>query len=523
MIYNRQTRRQFLRAGGTVLALPFLTSLWPRSAWGQTPGDKRFIAVWGPYGGYNAADLYPTYAASTPTQLASHTIYSSPLTLSPQLGSISKIYSAALNPFLAKLNVIEGLDCPLDFTHGENTFLGHYKWVRGADGPDQLPYPDVPSIDQFLAYHPKFYPTAPAARSINGFDGWQASSRMKQKTPGNFASGTTALGTDSSPTAVFNKLFGPNTPALPNGTPTGPTPQQLNQKTMVDQVLGEINSLKNNRKISSADKVKLDNFATEMHELQQKLNQAAQQMPQVYTCVKPANPNMSGAVTTTLNDPDRKRYFDLYTSVVAAGIKCGRTKMVTMYGGYFDVEGSNQIYGDPWHQWGHDGKTSNVATTLRWGVENIYAPLLAKLNVEEANGQTFLDNSIVVYGNDNSKIHKSWSRPILTAGSAGGYLKTGMYVDYRQRGVTCPYMYYATGEAAHEMYPGIIYNQFLVTVLQAMGLQPSDYEQPGVIGYSGVSLLNNNTGDLGMQYKGAHVHAKVINDAGKVLPLLVLG
>jgi hypothetical protein len=445
------------------------------------------------------------------------------LTLSPTLNSISKIYSAALNPFLSKLNVIEGLDCPIDFTHGENTFLGHYKYPRGLDSPDVLPYPNVASIDQFLAYHPKFYPTAPAARSINGFDGYQASARVKYKNPSDVNSGTEMMGTDSSPNAIFNKLFGPSTPPLPNATPTGPTAQQQNQKTIVDQLLGELNNLKGNRKISSSDKLKLDSFATEMHELQTKLNQAAQQLPQAYSCVKPANPNMSGGVFDTTTDPDRKRYFDLYTSVLAAGIKCGRTKIATMYGEGWDVEGSNQIYHDPWHQWGHDGKTANVANTLRWGVENIYVPLLKKLDEEEANGATFLDNSIVVLGNDNSKIHKPWSRPILTAGSAGGYLKTGMYVDYRQRGVTCNYMFYATGEATHEMYPGIIYNQFLVTVLQAMGLKPADYERAGIIGYSGVTLVNNDNGDLGMQYKGVHVHAKVMNDAGKVLPLLVQG
>jgi hypothetical protein len=85
-------------------------------------------------------------------------------------------------------------------------------------------------------------------------------------------------------------------------------------------------------------------------------------------------------------------------------------------------------------------------------------------------------------------------------------------------------MYYAVGEAAHEMYPGIMYNQFLVTVLQAMGLSPADYERPGILGYSGALLINNDPGDTGTgmcDKHGVHVHAHCINDAGKLLPLLV--
>lgn len=524
-MYNRKTRRQFLRGASASLALPFLTSLWPREAWGADPGEKRFIAFWGENGGYSPSDLYPTYAASTPFQLYSnHTIYSSPLTLSPGLGSISKIYTAALNPYLSKLNVIEGLDCPIDFTHGEATFLGHYRYVRGGDhanlptvdGDILKAYPDVPSIDQFLAYHPKFYKSVPVVRSIQGYASYKAKGRYRQKVAGDFTQGTYEMNPDKSPNDVFNKLFGSTTPPVTGGST--PSVEQTNSKTIVDQVVSELASLKNSRKISSADKSRLDDFATEIHELQQKLMQTS---TTAAACVKPANPNNSKVPGAANNDDEIAKIFELYVGVIVAGIKCGRTRIATMTDGIFDVTG---WVGD-WHQWGHDGKTSLVANTLRFGLEKLFIPLLKGLDVEEANGKTYLDNSICVWGNNNSKIHKAWSRPILTAGSAGGFLKTGMYVDYRRRGVKCDFMYYATGEASHEMYPGIMYNQFLVTMLQAMGLSPSDYERPGVLGYSHATLMNNFKGNgLGMQdSNGVHVHAHCINDAGKVLPLLVNG
>ncbi len=89
MFYNPKTRRQFLMgAGKTFLALPLLESLLPRYAWGLTVPEKRFLAVWLPLGGFDATDLYPTYAADIATQLyTNHTVYQTALRLSPGLNS----------------------------------------------------------------------------------------------------------------------------------------------------------------------------------------------------------------------------------------------------------------------------------------------------------------------------------------------------------------------------------------------------------------------------------------------------
>ncbi len=521
MFYNPKSRRQFLVGSGKAfLALPVLESLLPRWASAQTSTpERRFIAVWLPLGGFNALDLYPTYAADVPTALYSnHTIYQTALRLSPALGAISKIYSAALNPYLAKLNLIEGLDCPIGFNHGENTFLGHYRYLRGGDsvrgGQMLAMYPDVASIDQFLAYSKKFYPQIPVRRSVNGTSGFLAAGRMGLLIPGDPNSGSTQLSPDRTPHKIFDDLFGPGTPAL---TSSGPSASQLQSKTLIDQVLGDLKAVRSGRLISGADKVKLDSFATEMQELQQKLIATSAVLPM---CSKPTTPTDNLTIDDIGSNMDRTTFYDLYTSIIAAGIKCGRTKIATMTGGNNIESGSGNL-----HSWGHDGKTDDVANTMRWTLENVFVPLLRKLDVDEGGGKTYLDNSLMIFGNDNSKIHKSWSRPILTAGSAGGFLKTGNYVDYRQRGVLTKLAYYGTGNfPAHEMYPGILYNQLLVTALQAMGLTPADYDRPGILGYSGAALIDNDptSGTSGINLAtGVHAHTHCLADAGKLLPLLV--
>ena len=61
--------------------------------------------------------------------------------------------------------------------------------------------------------------------------------------------------------------------------------------------------------------------------------------------------------------------------------------------------------------------------------------------------------------------------PCLLAGSAGGFIKPGRYLDY----IDWDGRAYFSQEDGNVI-KGIPHNQFLVTVLQAMGLAPADYE-----------------------------------------------
>src|SRR5690606_41854810 len=65
-------------------------------------------------------------------------------------------------------------------------------------------------------------------------------------------------------------------------------------------------------------------------------------------------------------------------------------------------------------------------------------------------------------------------RPVVTAGSAGGFFPTGQYCDHRQ----------GRGDGDNgSPDPGMLYNRYLGNVLQAMGLDPSDYRVDGNGGY----------------------------------------
>jgi hypothetical protein len=86
-------------------------------------------------------------------------------------------------------------------------------------------------------------------------------------------------------------------------------------------------------------------------------------------------------------------------------------------------------------------------------------------SVTDVNGRSLLENSLVYCGNELSDPGHGGSHlqsmPILTAGSAGGKLVTGEYIDFGAR----------------------LMNNLLVTIFNVMGLAPADYERNGVAGF----------------------------------------
>jgi hypothetical protein len=103
---------------------------------------------------------------------------------------------------------------------------------------------------------------------------------------------------------------------------------------------------------------------------------------------------------------------------------------------------------------------------------------------------TYLDNSLLVWTQESGmETHGSVSIPLVTFGSAAGFLRTGQFVDYRR-----------TGNRASTFDPGaggtqalgLLHSQFLATVLRSMGLPPSEFERWGHKGYGVPSLTGES-------------------------------
>jgi len=100
-----------------------------------------------------------------------------------------------------------------------------------------------------------------------------------------------------------------------------------------------------------------------------------------------------------------------------------------------------------------------------------YLDLARKMNAAQyMPGASLLDLAMVIYTNEEGPApHTGNQLPMIVAGGAGGAVNTGKWIDYRNMGVS-------KNQYGWTYYSGQPLNRMLGTVLQSMGLSPSDYE-----------------------------------------------
>ncbi len=191
--------------------------------------------------------------------------------------------------------------------------------------------------------------------------------------------------------------------------------------------------------------------------------------------------------------------------VLVAGIICDHTRIATLdvrkalsdgrggvvAGYYHGADGPSTWHGDA-HAWGNPDADFNLQRLNHWIAHDIFLRLMERLDVVESGDTTYLDNSLIVWGNELGFNHLNYSVPAVTAGGAGGCIQTGTYLDY----IEWDSQLYFSQNGGHVI-RGIPHNRFLVSAMQAMGLSPEDYEQGGQPGYGSIETVG----------KGATTHA----------------
>jgi len=506
LVQGGVSRRLFLRgAGGALLALPFMQSLLPKAAGAQAMTAPKRLIVFKSFSTQLIKQWYPTFSGNgyalkdskysdskaDGSTLLTQKLAGGPYTWAPLSdlktdSGISGILGAKLNPFLDKLTLIRGLDFLPTVNHNFGGLLGNFSSCTKATPCDADALPAVPTIDQVLAYSPKFYQSAPGLRSLHISQG--VGDAMSYSDGGKAGGAVEQLKTRTNPRDVFNDLFAG---VMDSGTPmpSGSDPDAL----LVDKVVEQYRTLKASTRLSAEDKAKLEAHIGLLAEVQAKLSTTTK-----LSCVKPADPgsldNNSGTDPT-----DIQKKWDLFLDLAVAAIACDRTRVITigvhkalgpgpdpadtkLIGHYHSEDAS----GGTWHGLAHDFANENSRRMLaginNWIAEELFAKLLTKLDVAENGGNTLLDNSLVYWGNELGFNHIAYSVPCLLAGSAGGFIKPGRYLDYIDWD---GHAYFSQEDG--NVIKGIPHNRFLVTALQAMGLAPADYERDGNAGYGSTS------------------------------------
>jgi hypothetical protein len=509
------TRRQFLiGAAGFTLALPLLPSLLIEKAYGD-PVLMRRPRLWWLTTNHGAAlerAFFPSQSPLTDSQalFTDHSVTAGALRgtsmgsdtlISPILHAPSAVLSERR---IAQLNVLRGIDISFGIGHHTGGHLGNFARNEALGGVAlQAQSEPRPTIDQLLAWSPSFYADLDAVRE-------RALVMGTREISFGFSDPSTASGTvqnirgAESSLELFHRVF----------APAGTT--QHGRVPVVDRVLESYKRLRNgNRRLSSADRRRLDEHMDRLAELQRKLNVAAPA-----ACAGVTAPDDDSALHASIDPADAVRYAQLYNEVVAAAFICGASRIAVM--GLADeqrfVDFSGDWHSDVAHHWLDAPKQDLLERAYQSIFEHVFLDMASRLDGEEADGLSYLDNALLVWSQESGmSTHDPVSLPIVSAGSAAGFFRTGLSVDYRRAGN--PDSKFQPLLDADATYAGVLYNQFLASVLQAMGMQPSEFERWGHRGY-GVPLVEQAGVSLPFAAHYRDTSSRYFQIASDVLPFL---
>lgn len=379
-------RRTLLKgaASGIIIGLPLLEVMTPRNAY-AAGAPKRFIVSYGgtPHGN---SKVFNPPAGALPTTLPAPLV-----TLAPVRNLVSVVGGFTLPTYTAGQTPPPGgrLQAgPHGFTMAP--------LLAGMHSVDAKPVmANGHTVDQVVADAiggssrlKSVQACIQAAGYGGGARGGISSARLENGT-------LRALAPESSPKALFAMLFG-SVPAPSSGGASGPTSAQRKQQSVLDFILADANTL--SRKVSAADRIRLDQHFTEIRELEARLSA----VPPVATaaCTIPTGPSdpalgSTGSFGGWSNETLRG---DLMADMLALAIACDTTRAISLMVSYEQSFLKTQDPTCPYpdmHQTGHSGTQQNVAANSSWHVGR-FAKMVKSLADRPEGGGTLLDSTVVV-------------------------------------------------------------------------------------------------------------------------------
>lgn len=480
MKYDRLSRRMFLQgAAGAWLSIPLLESLLPAEARALGTPVRRLISIITPYDmGHHAAWLPNTNSPLTniaqPSQVFTpgnghHAIRYQPLRdFVPTSGTpLSLVAGTHFNPYLSSMTIMRSLNHTVRYGHGAAWVLGGVQ----ADAPERGALATIETADVVLNKNRAFNPAGlPHIFCGNAGYGPDTYSYVSSGGPAGYA---TCLGEDL--TALYNRLFSNGT--LPEG---GNTTTRHPRHDVLSRVQEDYRRVRNSRFTSAADKRTLDNALDQFRDAQASLTRVTTSSCSHRTLGRTGQVHQAAsqaAVGQALAD------------LIAAAIMCDSARVFTigapMLGGTISgqVDQHEEVSHVPFSTFGGRPSWQISAERKQAIARTFVAPLLQRLAgaTDPSNGRSYLHNSLVYFTAESGIAHGYGSHPVMLFGNAGGSLSSGMYIDYANRAAGT----FGGGDGFSEVvgsptfgnnWWGASYNRLLVTMLQAMGLGPQDYE-----------------------------------------------
>ena len=420
---SRISRRLFLGAAGTLLALPSLEAMIPKAYANAPVSPIRFLTFHFPIGAPRA-EWAPSGTEN-----------------SWQLGQTQQ---AELAAFKNDVLMVTGAKHP-NGSNGHTVGAGAFLTCAHIDDSTHTA---GTSADQYIA---DFYAGKTPLRSL------ELGTEIDNEAPGGESQDlvlkdhlswnkNTPLPKELSPQKVFDRMFAsPGASAGQNAAEAAK--RRLYGQSVIDAVRGQAQSLK--MRLGAADNVRMDQYLTGVRELELRIAHATGPM-----CTKPNAPPKAAS---------QKELTEQHLDLMVLAAQCDITRVMTF--GYactvteqaFPWIGVNTGYhigvthcGSP-ALCDTQGTASNndYVKVNKWFVSE-FAYLLGKLKAVQEPGGTLLDNSIVYFASEmgDGSLHSDGPLPIIIGGHGGGKIRSGRLLDR----------------------PGALNGDVLLGLMQAIGL-----------------------------------------------------
>ncbi len=453
MNQRHRERRKFLKALGLSAALsPFIPYLDRMAEAAGATFPKRLVLAFAPNGTIESR-FWPTGSESGFTF--------------PK-GAVTE----SLAPYRASLIFPQNLTRPKPRGGGPHEAAMASLWTGSSmatDASGNYEYAQSPSIDQIIAGAlPQATPFRSLALSVAHDEqiGGDVDASTKYMS---YAKARSPVLPDPDPYHVFNTLMlGGSSSSTTTMTPDAMAAIRTQRKSVIDLVLGELNTL--NGKIGAEDRDKVQGHIAGLRDIETRLQ-------------APVAPAASGAACAppTLTQGYQKKLYDndsfptllkMQSDLLVAALACDASRIATLQW--------SRTFSMLRHTWldksapsHHTNSHLTTDDAVNWQYRMSYwyaqqlAYLLGKMNaVKEGNG-TLLDNSLVVWGYDMNygAVHELAPSIAVLAGKLGGALNTGSagrLIDFQSK---------------------FDWTQLLVTICHAMGV--ASVNKVGDLGIAG--------------------------------------
>ena len=402
-------RRAFLGRAGTVISLPLLDAMFASDkAQAQNQQPSRIMAYYVPNGMH--------MPAWTPADIGEN------YTLSKTLSSLAPVKDQVL--------VLSGLanrpaqpDGFGDHAAGTGSFITatHVKKTEGSDIQNGI------SVDQVaaktLGQDTLFSSLELGMEGGSSFGGCDSGYSCAYARNISWLGPKTPMPKITSPRLVYDRLF------AGSGSQVGEDASErlrLN-KSVLDYVMED--TLRLRQRLGVADRQKLDEYFNSIEKFEKKLQLGSA----ISNCNVLDRPGSDGSYTVTER---AKLMADLMTMAYQCDITRVQTFMLgnAASGRSFSFLGVNEGHHQISHHQNIQENFDKLEIINDWEVKQ-FAYLLENLkNTDEGEGKSLLDSALIFFSSEISdgNRHNHTDMPVLVAGGANGYLKSGQHIRYTE-------------------------------------------------------------------------------------------